>query len=265
MANESEKELERILQRINNLKKELGEEPLKLSDNDTVKTLNRVLEETRSRFEGLSNSASGLYSQLKGITSELKGQQSNVSLTRSSFRDLVKQARELKNDELEINELNQTQLEKLVAKVRLNKENLDDGSQEVINSDSRLKNLQQEAVNMEKKGLSNDSILEAVKEELKKLEDISDETKAILLNRIDDNDITQELLDKATARLNLEKQLNKRIGVTGALVKGVGGLMRKLGVDSGYVSDALKESQENMREAAKNGNRLQIIFKDCNR
>ena len=47
-----------------------------------------------------------------------------------------------------------------------------------------------------------------------------------------------------------QKDINDKMGVTGALVKGTGALMERLGMRSGIFQDAMKESAETMRKMA---------------
>ena len=80
--------------------------------------------------------------------------------------------------------------------------------------------------------------------------------------------VSDKLLAQRSAEAEIQKDINDRMGVTGALVKGTGALMERLGMRSGIFQDAMKESAENMREMAEetvrgtaNFSKLEIMMK----
>jgi len=63
-------------------------------------------------------------------------------------------------------------------------------------------------------------------------------------------DVSDTLIDQRKQEAETQKDINDKMGVTGALVKGTGALMERLGMRSGIFQDAMKESAEAMREMA---------------
>lgn len=79
---------------------------------------------------------------------------------------------------------------------------------------------------------------------------------------------SEKLIASREKEAKTQKDINAKIGVSGALVKGTGALMERLGMRSGVFQDAMKESAEAMRKMAeetvrgeKSFNRLQIMGK----
>ena len=62
--------------------------------------------------------------------------------------------------------------------------------------------------------------------------------------------VNDKLLRQREAEAEIQKDINDKMGVTGALVKGTGALMERLGMRSGIFQDAMKESAEEMRRMA---------------
>ena len=80
--------------------------------------------------------------------------------------------------------------------------------------------------------------------------------------------VNDKLLEQRFKEAEIQKDINDKMGVTGALVKGTGALMERLGMRSGIFQDAMKESAENMREMAEetvrgtaNFSKLEIMLK----
>ena len=63
-------------------------------------------------------------------------------------------------------------------------------------------------------------------------------------------DLAAILIAKRKHESELQKQINDNMGATGAIVKGTGALMERLGMRSGIFQDAMKESAEAMRKMA---------------
>ena len=66
----------------------------------------------------------------------------------------------------------------------------------------------------------------------------------------------QALIGQRQKEEQIQKRINDKMGVTGALVKGTGALMERLGMRSGIFQDAMKDSAEVMREMAEESTRI---------
>jgi len=62
--------------------------------------------------------------------------------------------------------------------------------------------------------------------------------------------VNDKLLEQREREAEIQKDINDKMGVTGALVKGTGALMERLGMRSGIFQDAMKESADEMRRMA---------------
>jgi hypothetical protein len=75
-----------------------------------------------------------------------------------------------------------------------------------------------------------------------------DAQRIALLNQM--SSVNDEVIEQRQVESQIQKDINDKMGVTGALVKGTGALMERLGMRSGIFQDAMKESAEAMREMA---------------
>jgi hypothetical protein len=69
-------------------------------------------------------------------------------------------------------------------------------------------------------------------------------------------DATKTIIGQRENEAEIQKEINERMGVSGALVKGTGALMERLGMRSGIFNDAMKDSQEEMQRMAEESTRL---------
>ena len=108
------------------------------------------------------------------------------------------------------------------------------------------------AILREKKAQSQEEYINAfqlLSEELQRV--------ALLENSIG---LTGDLIAQRRAEADIQKDINTKMGVSGALVKGTGALMERLGMRSGIFNDAMKESAEAMREMAEETVRGEATF-----
>ena len=59
-----------------------------------------------------------------------------------------------------------------------------------------------------------------------------------------------KILEGRRAELETQRDINDRMGVTGAIVTGIGGIMQRLGLRSGIFNDAMEEAQQTMHNMA---------------
>ena len=69
-------------------------------------------------------------------------------------------------------------------------------------------------------------------------------------------DTTKALIGQREKEADIQKEINNKMGVSGALVKGTGALMERLGMRSGIFNDAMTESAEVMASMAEESTRL---------
>lgn len=67
---------------------------------------------------------------------------------------------------------------------------------------------------------------------------------------------SNKLIQSRNKEAEIQKDINDRMGVTGAVVKGTGALMERLGMRSGIFNDAMNDASERMREMAEESVRV---------
>lgn len=280
--NKQLREAQELIREINRLKAKLGESTIKLTDAEAVKsiqTLKREVLSLKDALGGLENSATGLYQELRSISSEILGQRDNVRKLKSAFNGLSDAARQLRDDELGILDLNKRQVQRLQEKVKINAELARDSAKgfekqrAVYNEFLEYQKLQgqftKDVTKMTEKQVNRLGNLEekygSVAEAQKA---VGDAAFAAFKFAEDEENVANRIVTAAQARLKVEEGISKRMGVSGAIVEGIGGIMQRLGMRSGIFSDAMEEASAEMRRMAKdtetgaaNFSKLQIAAK----
>lgn len=187
-----------------------------------------------SRLDDADNSASSLYQTMQSIADELKNSNSALNQTKSLYGKLTDDARKLRDDEQGISDLNKQQLKAIQKRYNTNSKQLKE----------QLKGLESEQAALQAKIQSGKTLSTT---EQKRLAQYS---AAIDMAR-DEGKFVAELNDTLKKRDELEKNISKNMGVTGALVQGTGALMERLGMRSGIFHDAMEEATEEMRHQSK--------------
>ena len=195
--------------------------------------------------------ATGLYNQLKEITSELGASKTPLKAATASYSKITDLARQLSYDAEEVTDMNMRQLQALDQKLAIQIRSLEIAAQELLTSQglnsSATKRVRKLELEMKYRGKSLDQALE----ELKVMDGLDDKQKEVLANYLDGFKSVKKLKGQSEERLQLETNINKNMGVTGALVKGTGALMERLGMRSGIFHDAMEDAASTMREMAK--------------
>lgn len=113
-----------------------------------------------------------------------------------------------------------------------------------------------------------DGEIERQRQTLKNAKNISAEDIRRLTQLKQQETLSKKLLKAREDELEVQKNIEARTGVTGALVEGVGGIMQRLGMRSGIfqtamseASDAMKEMAEETERNGKNFTKAQIALK----
>jgi hypothetical protein len=253
--NDQLREARDLLQQLNALKRQLGETPLNLGEEDLLRIaqdLPNDIRRARRELEDIQGTASDLYSRLRGVTSEFKFQATTLGKVRGAFRQLEEAAQTLKLDEQGISDLNTSQLKKLQEKIVKSKELVRQEADSLISNNRLAQHLEQQVQQKRQAGKSEEEINDYVLNRLGNIRTLSSEEKALLQLHFDQRDAVTEINDKILERIEQEKEVNRLLGVGGATVGGISSLMGKLGMNSNIFSDAVSEAEEAMRETAKN-------------
>lgn len=87
------------------------------------------------------------------------------------------------------------------------------------------------------------------------LEDATASVQRLALG-ISMSDTAKDLIVQRQKEAAIQKDINEKMGVTGAVVKGTGALMERLGMRSGIFNDAMNDSQAAMRTMAEESTRV---------
>lgn len=263
--NEDLEKGKKLLAELNSLRRKMNQDPLKLSDAETIKQLKSLpgdIKNARAALADMLGTASDLYDRIKNITSEIKGQENPMTGIRRAFRNITADASKLKNDELEIERLTSKELANLEKRVKKYNKIITDKSTELATGKD-LTALQKEEVDtiadMAKEfGGVNDLTLqqrEQVLDLIQSTDHLSDEQKAILSNYYDQSAALTELEEKARERLKVEEEIDKKVrgfSVLSDLANSIPGLRQFAG--------PFKEAEKAAREVAEEGGTGLEIF-----
>jgi hypothetical protein len=261
MADNKElQEAKKLLQEINLLRAKLDQKPLVLTDSEAVQQIQRLRNELKGAqkdFENIDDSATSLYDRVRAISDEFKGQKDIMQKVRGSMRNITSIAEQLKFAEQGISDLNNDQLSSLEQKLKYNKKILDDETAKLLNGDElkglaaqELKDLktfiqQQGGVNK----LSDENRQYAL-EMVNHLKGLTVEQKAALSNYVDQGSALDEIQGHLEAQKQHNNEINRLMGVGGAVVAGVDALMSKLGMNSGIFKQKVEEANQAMKRQA---------------
>jgi len=273
-VNDDLREGKKLLEELNTLRRKMNKEPLRLSDDETLrqfKDLPKDIETARRELADLEGTATNLYETLKGVTSEIKGQLTPISEIRQAFRSLTKDAQKLKYDEQEINQLSIKELQNLQKRAKQNVDILKTSTERFTASEkfngTEVQALLKRVKNMELVGKSQEEINEYASLQLKTIQGLSEEEKAILANYIDQGKQAEALLKIAEGRLNLEKEVNKNtrgFAALAGLASAIPGLSKLAGPfkeAEKVAKDTFRSTQDSTKSNAAGVKELATAFK----
>jgi len=238
-------DIEQQLRRIQSLYDKLGESnPFAGVDANAIASstkevgkLQVALDGVQSRVDNLDQTFSSLTKQLTSTIQEIKKGPDATKRLADGFKGVLNEVKKLTYEEEGINRLSITQLES-IKEIALKR---------AADAKAAAKEL------VDKYKLERDA-LPTLKEKLEFYNKQTDATKNALIYIRDENETLQAINDKLDARIKKEKQINENLGISGALLKGAGGLMDKFGL--GALSSAIGFGKIN-EELAKYANELE--------
>jgi predicted HTH domain antitoxin len=234
------------------------------SNYDPNNPVNRFSREDAANANTMAQAARSLTEELK----DQLGIRSRLNETEKETLNLARQLqRSAQENTVEIG--NAGNIERQLAKDRKNNlalqrelrdltEGMNAASQESLDNADRINRLTEEIQRLEemrvgRTGAIADRINDAIarrEAELNSTELVRDsEAQRIALLR-SMTAVSDRLIQQREREAEIQKDINDKMGVTGALVKGTGALMERLGMRSGIFQDAMKESAEEMRRMA---------------
>ena len=245
----------KLLKQLNDIRMQLGRDPIKLTDPESIKQLKslpRDIEDAKRALADMDGTASNLYDRLKAITSEFKNQTSEQARIRSSFRSLTSVAEKLKFEEAGISDLNTKQLTNLLDRAKIEKERVQTASKRIIQDNASLKVLDDEIQAFIEIGANQEDINTLVNERLKEEEDLNDETKAMLQSYYDQENTVDAIVEKTKERLALEKSIDKQVSGFSA-AQDIASAIPGLRMFSKPFEDAEKAARETAKSNALTG------------
>jgi hypothetical protein len=252
MAAPNQQELDRIKSLLSDIDKMYqkigGKNPFKNFDtrniNDAASAIGQLeigLRGVKDQFDSLTDRAQELFEVFKSIVNEIKNSNSAVRDSTKSYSKLGDLARKLRDDQKGIQELNSKELKSIQSKLESEVQNL------------RLAN---DMAKIEKAALDR-------KHKAKTLTDNDRKQRRELGETIQTNNrflresdgILDEMNTQVRERLEQEKEIGKRLGVSGALIKG----MSKIPVLGNLINaeEVLAAAQEKAKEQG--SNRLKVM------
>jgi hypothetical protein len=213
------------LEEINKIYQKIGENPLTINiDKATIEDISKIkntLKEARTFVIDIEDGFGGMVTSIKNIVAEWdKGFNRPTKEATSSFSKLKGIAEKLSDDFKGIAELRGKEVKNLEKSTRLEVE--------------RLKRLTAE---------------------LNARKDLSDVEITLRNNLNSEYKIQNDILKGAKERLEYEEKIEKTLGYTGALFGGIQKTLEHIGIES----EAFEHLNEDLRDAAKSGNSLNVI------
>jgi hypothetical protein len=234
----SKEDIEKLLGRIEKAYKALGDRnPFKDWDvtniknaETTIQQLETALEGVQYRVENTKSSFSDLSTTLKAIVKEIDPKA--VSSTKefsNGFKNIIKEAKNLKYEEEGINKLSKKQLEQHKEKILK------------YQSETKLAATQilQEA-----------GINEKIDRRTSIFKNLTESQKSAVNFLKDEDSSINTIIDKANIRIKQEERISKLMGIGGAAVSGVQTALDKLGLGGLANALGLDKVNEKMREFA---------------
>lgn len=207
------------------------------------------VDKLREAQEFANETFSDLTQILQANLAELNNNDSAVKRSLKARRGIRDISKELLNDEEGIRQLSEKELKDRVVKLESKKRDLELEKEAVKTKHSDIdlrKNIDGITDEILQKSYGTLKVSKAKREE-------AFNEASILKNNLS---LEDSILEKAKARLEQEEEINKKLGLSGSLVKSLGGAMGKLGLDSKIVADALEEAEVAMRNAAKDADTM---------
>jgi hypothetical protein len=234
----SKEDIEKLLGRIEKAYKALGDRnPFKDWDvtniknaESTIQQLETALEGVQYRIENTKSSFSDLSSTLKAIVKEIDPKAVNSTKEFSNgFKNIIKEAKNLKYEEEGINKLSKKQLEQHKEKILK------------YQSETKLAATQI---------LQESGINEKIDRRTSIFKNLTDSQKSAVNFLKDEESSINTIIDKTNIRIKQEEKISELMGIGGSAVSGVQTALDKLGFGGLANALGLDEVNKKMRETA---------------
>ena len=201
-----------------------------------------------------------LTNELIPVTEKVLDFQKKITDAKLDQNDLTKELQDL---EAGLEGLTGKQLEAQQKKIQAQKDSISVSNNAIKSLEDQLapqlalKAAKEDTLNIAKSELGAvEGSIQRIKEQVG-LDNMIDAATATRLATVvalsDAHDVT---LGKMMDEEKIQSQINDKVGVTGAIVEGVGGIMQRLGMRSGIFDDAMKRSKATMDDMAEKSTRV---------
>jgi len=208
-----------------------------------VKKLENALMGVQSQVENMSQSFSDLSAQLEATINEISKGPTATQKFAKGFKGVLAEVKKLKYEEEGLDSLNLRQLQNLKKRAL-----------------KRTADAKEAAIQLLQESGLQGMINEKIDKRTKAYKDLTDAQKSALGFLQKEDKTVESINNKINNRIAKEKELLERMGGTGAALKGIEGLLQKIGL--GDLSNAMGFDQINadLREFAETGASSQEIF-----
>jgi hypothetical protein len=214
-----------------------------------VSAVEKAVKSLRTEFRGLDTDVNYYYESLKKVVAELNNQNNALSLTKKAFSNLSSIANKLKYDQDGISELNKKDLKSLAQKLVIQKAELTVAK--TMNKD-RLEQIAKELQSVDTKSRE----AKALRKERKEIKDAQSETKKFLA----DAELGYAGVERALrARLKLEEQIARAMGISGTAVTALATGLSKLGVDTSSIAEKMRVTARYAVETKQSFAQLRVL------
>jgi hypothetical protein len=213
--------------------------------NAAIQSLEDGVDAAKRKAADLEAGFGGISEQLKAITSELGKQPEKAERVTRAYKGSQNIAEKLKYDQQGILDLNKKDLENIAGKLKTLKEQAKEGANQ-IKQGKELEGLDDKQFKARLKYLKNSEL-------------ISEEEEAILRAQREGFPVLNELIDKNKERLELEKNIQKSLGLSGDIAKLVGKIPGVGDAASEAFSDVEKEVKKIAKETGKVPSKLETM------
>jgi len=228
--------------------KRLGGEGFKNIDQFVQSLGNNLENATRQvklmegEVDDLRNTFSNIADTLKNIVADINGSVKTSTLLTRNFNKLEDLSRKIQNHKEDENVLTVKELKEIEKKVAAEKKALD----------ANLKQAQIDKENWKRKIESGKLTAKQEKAAVEEIKKLSEYETEILEAQKDKESYYNTIVEKTTAARIEEERIQKSLGVTGQLFKGITGTLEKIGIQSKFFEDINKDLRDAAKEAGSN-------------
>ena len=213
--------------------------------NAAIQSLEDGIDVAQRKAADLEAGFGGIYEQLKAITGELGKQPREAEKVTRAYKGSQNIAEKLKYDQQGILDLNKKDLENIAGKLKTLKDQAKEGANQ-IKQGKELEGLDDKQFEARLKYLKNSKL-------------INEEEEAILRAQRQGFPVLNELIDKNKERLDLEKNIQKSLGLSGDIAKLVGKIPGVGDAASEAFSDVEKEVKKIAKETGEVPSKLETM------